>query len=63
MVQLISNLMVASTESQVNSFFLMHSVETCVFGNFTLMFDNFICMFKIFAVSHRFTHVQSSVYC
>ena len=43
--------MLTSTESQVNSIFLVHSTEICGF-------DNFTHMFKILVVSDEFTHVH-----
>ena len=50
-----SNLMLACTQSQVNSFFHVHFIETHVF-------NKFICVFKIVAVFHEFTRVYSSMH-
>lgn len=63
MVQFISNLMLVSTEMKMNIVFLMHSIETHAFDNFTHMFDNFTHVFNILSISHKFTHVHSSVHC
>ena len=53
MVQLISNFMLASTESRVSaSIFLVYSIETCIFNHST-------CVFK-FVGHHGFTSMRWS---
>ena len=49
MVQPISNLMLASTDSRVNSIFLMQSTDTRVLDNFTRMFVTHTREYEILA--------------
>ena len=62
MVQLISNFMLASTEPQVNTCFLVHYVETCMFNDLTRMFNHLTRVFKFVFDCHGFTimHLSSN---
>ena len=60
MVQLISNFMLVSTESQVSACFLVHSIKTHMFNQSTGMFNHTTHVFKFVFDHHGFTSMHSS---